>query len=140
METVDADKKLRYKQVWDNNMTVCHSPVVESVEENTSSYTKITFSPDLAKFYPEMSTKAIDKHIKDILVLFKRRAYDIAACVPNVQVVFNDSKLPIKNFNDYLKLFAIHDKSSSQTDENKKEGRHQIFYCKVSDRWEVGNQ
>ena len=51
-------------------------------------YTSITYYPDLAKFGME----TLDK---DTVDLFKRRAYDIAACVRGVRIFLNGKKLPV---------------------------------------------
>jgi len=51
-------------------------------------FTAITFHPDLDKFGME----TLDK---DIVDLFKRRAYDIAACARGVRIFLNGKKLPV---------------------------------------------
>ena len=53
-------------------------------------YTAISFYPDLAKFGME----TLDK---DIVDLFKRRAYDIAACSRGVRIFLNGKKLPVSS-------------------------------------------
>jgi DNA topoisomerase-2 len=121
-----------------------------------SDYTKITFQPDLKKFFPHASAKEINTYIHDIILLFQRRAYDIAGCVPNIQVIFNKSKIPIKSFHDYIKLFShknnimndnnqinnIDDsnqnESSDSNKNSKKDSKIPIFYQHVNNRWDVG--
>lgn len=53
-------------------------------------FTKITFSPDLAKFHME----TLDN---DTVCLLSRRAYDIAACTMGVKVFLNGKKLPVSD-------------------------------------------
>lgn len=51
-------------------------------------YTKITFSPDLAKFKMEALTA-------DMVALMSRRAYDIAASSRGVKVFLNGKRIPV---------------------------------------------
>ena len=53
-------------------------------------YTCITFYPDLEKFKME----SLDK---DIVDLFSRRAYDIAASTKGVKVFLNGKRLPVSS-------------------------------------------
>ena len=54
-----------------------------------SDYTAITFYPDLKKF-------KMDTLDADIIALFTRRAYDIAAASRGVKVFLNGKKLPVR--------------------------------------------
>lgn len=69
-----------------------------AVKESSDDYTKITFSPDLAKF-------KMEKLDKDIVDLMSRRAYDVAASTKGVKVFLNDKRLPVKlcpNFTEII--------------------------------------
>ena len=60
-----------------------------SIKEFTGKdYTKVSFNPDLEKF--KMTN--LDA---DIVALFHRRAYDIAASSRGVKVYLNGTKLPV---------------------------------------------
>lgn len=86
-------------------------------------FTKITFQPDLSKF-------KMDQLDKDIVSIFHRRAYDVAA-TSGCKVILNGKKLPVKNFKDYVDLYV--------KDRNDDAGNPIKFhYEKVSERWEVG--
>lgn len=80
-------------QTWTNNMSKTTSP---AIKDSFDDYTKITFSPDLAKF-------KMDKLDKDTVALLSRRAYDIAASTRGVKVFLNDKRVPVSNLT--LKLF-----------------------------------
>ena len=56
-------------------------------------YTAVTFYPDLAKF-------KMDSLDKDIVDLFTRRAYDIAAAAKGVKVILNGKRLPVRTFSE----------------------------------------
>jgi len=61
-------------------------PAIKEIK--TNDYTKVTFSPDLAKF----RMTCLDK---DIVDLMSRRAYDIAASTRGVKVFLNGKLLPV---------------------------------------------
>ena len=65
-----------------------------SIKDSADDYTKVTFSPDLAKF-------KMEKLDNDIVDLLSRRAYDIAASTRGVKVFLNDKRVPVsyKNTN-----------------------------------------
>lgn len=117
IETID--KKKKYYQEFTNNMYEIHPPVITKLDKTTASYTKITFIPDLEKFGMEELTE-------DIISLFKKRVYDIAACTnSNVKVYLDNIIINITCFEDYIKMHQ------NSTPENT------VFEI-VNDRWEVG--
>ena len=65
-----------------------------AIKDSADDYTKVTFSPDLAKF-------KMEKLDNDIVDLLSRRAYDIAASTRGVKVFLNDKRVPVsyKNTN-----------------------------------------
>lgn len=82
-----------------------------------SDYVKITYYPDFAAF----GMKNFKSN--DILKLIEKRAYDLSAATgKETSITYNDVKIPIKDFNDYMTLFI--------GDSPK------VTY--KSDRWEVG--
>ena len=48
IETVDAERKLKYVQIFEKNMTIKHPPVITKC--TAKPYTIIEFSPDLNRF------------------------------------------------------------------------------------------
>jgi DNA topoisomerase-2 len=89
----------------------------------TEDFTKITFKPDLEKF----GMTHLDD---DIEALFKKRAYDLAGCVPGIKVFLNDTRIKIKSFKDYVDMYI-----AAPTEEGAK--KPPIIYERVSDRWEI---
>ena len=78
-------------------------------------YTKFTWTTDYHKFN-------IEKLTDDMLSLMIRRFYDISGITDNkINVYFNDKKINIKSFKEYVELYS----SSSKK-----------IYEKTSDRWE----
>ena len=118
IETIDASRKRYFKQVFENNMSVKHEPVIEE-KYTKKPYTKITFKPDLARF----GMTEIDK---DTLALLYKRVYDMTACTDkNLSVSLNGEKLEFKSFEKYVNLY-IGEKSDTKR-----------VYEEISDRWEV---
>jgi DNA topoisomerase-2 len=102
-------------------MAKAEDPIVKEARED--DFTRVTFTPDLAKF-------KMDRLDDDIISLLARRAYDIAASTPGVKVFLNDKKLPITKFEDYCKLYL-----SSDVDEYNNPIK--LVYEKFGERWEI---
>lgn len=137
VETYDKKRGLLYKQIWENNKKDCSDPVVEKLDF-PEDYTKITFSPDLRRFGIIPNGLNNDNIIKDILSMFQRRAFDIAACSSPINVSFNGQELKVHNFTDYLRLFTQGRILSSEDDLNSSVAHpDDIFYSKINHRWEI---
>lgn len=125
VECLDSKRGLKFVQVFTDNMGTAADPVVKkctAAEKKKGDYTKITFSPDLDRF--KMSSLN-----KDTVGLLSKRAYDIAGSMANsagkkLGVTLNGKKLPIKSFQDYIKIY--------------KNVNTPCAYEKVDDKWEVG--
>ena len=115
IETVDAERKLKYVQLFEKNMTIKHPPTITKC--TAKPYTIIEFSPDLVRF-------GINKIDNDTLQLMKKRVIDITACTnKNVSVFLNDKKLECKTLEKYVNYYLDPD-------------TERVFE-EVSDRWEV---
>jgi DNA topoisomerase-2 len=115
LETVDAERKLKYVQVFEKNMTIKGPPTITKC--TVKPYTIIEFSPDLERF-------GIDKLDDDTLLLMKKRVIDITACTnKNVSVFLNEKKLDCKTLEKYVNYYL-----DTQVEK---------VYEEVSDRWEV---
>ena len=115
LETVDAERKLKYVQVFENNMKIKHPP--EITKSSAKPYTQIDFSPDLERF-------GIDKIDDDTIQLMKKRVIDITACTnKNVSVFLNDKKIECKTLEKYVNYYL--------------DDGIESVYEEVSERWEV---
>lgn len=121
VETACKEYKRSLKQTWGNNMGKASEPRVK--EFTGEDFTKVTFSPDLKKF-------KMDNLDDDIVALMSRRAYDIAASARGVKVYLNGTRVPIKNFKDYVDLY-IKGKEDDAGNPLK------ISYESCGPRWEV---
>lgn len=99
VDIVDKKNKLEYSQEFYNNMYDKKDPVITKLNPKSklNSSTKITFIPDYKRF-------GIDGLTDDILALFEKRVYDIAACT-NVSVHLNGTLIEINNFSEYVSMF-----------------------------------
>uniref|UniRef100_A0A7S1Z3I8 DNA topoisomerase 2 n=1 Tax=Ditylum brightwellii TaxID=49249 RepID=A0A7S1Z3I8_9STRA len=125
VECVDSTNQLKFHQVFKDNMGVAEKPKVTKCttsEIKKGDYTKITFSPDLARF----GMKTLDE---DAVCLLSKRAYDIAGSMSSrhgkqLAVTLNKIKLPIKSFKSYLEMYEGINPPAA--------------YEQVGERWEIG--
>nr|XP_026488839.1 DNA topoisomerase 2 [Vanessa tameamea] len=122
VETASKQYKKHFKQTWGANMTKASEPKIKESGKD-DDFTKVTFSPDLAKF-------KMEKLEDDIVALMSRRAYDVAASSQGVKVYLNGERLKINKFKDYIDLYI-----KGKEDENGQPLK--VVYEKVNDRWEV---
>jgi DNA topoisomerase II len=116
IETIDAYRSLHYEQQFRNNMYTIEPPIIK--KSKNKPFTKVTFKPDFKYF-------KIDGITDDMYNLIKKRTYDIAGTTTNLNVYFNDVKIPIKNFEKFVDLY-IGSKSEQK--------RH---YLKINNDWEI---
>ena len=98
VEIIDSKNKLKYLKTFENNMSIKNDPIITKLKKKEKSYVKITFYPDLEKF-------KLNEISDDIINLYKKRVYDIAATTNKVNVFFNDEKIIIGSFMDYVNMF-----------------------------------
>tara|TARA_B100000214_G_scaffold159794_1_gene114669 strand:+ start:272 stop:3646 length:3375 start_codon:yes stop_codon:yes gene_type:complete len=114
IETGDKITKQKYFQHFYDNMKGKDEPKI--TKYNGKPYTKVTWKTDFNRF-------GIDGFTNDMVSLMKRRVHDVAGITDNkVSVYFNDQKVKIRSFQDYIKLYY------TPTDK---------VYEKLSDRWEL---
>jgi DNA topoisomerase-2 len=103
IETVDHVRSLKYVQEFRNNLDVICPPVITKVKANSKPYTKVSFIPDYQRL-------GIPSLTPDMLALFKKRVYDIAAVsdqsVKKVRVKLGETEVPVKNFQQYIDLYV----------------------------------
>ena len=97
IETVDHIRGLKYYQEFKENLNVINPPVI--TKHKGKPYTKITFRPDYTRLGLEGLTE-------DMISLFRKRVYDIAAVTDkNLKVRYNSQHIPVKNFTQYIDLY-----------------------------------
>ena len=119
LETIDEDRQKKFKITWKDNMSVKGKPKI--TDSTKKGMTKVTFKPDLKRFN-------IQKLSDDMISIMKKRVYDIAANThKGVSVYLNKKKIPIKKFQDYMKLYL-------------KEGSDKVMVVDEdnTERWSVG--
>ncbi|CAO2834643.1 unnamed protein product [Amaranthus hypochondriacus] len=102
IETADGKRRLKYKQVFRNNMSHKGDPVIQNCKPS-ENWTKVTFKPDLSKF--NMT------HLEDdVVALMNKRVVDLAGCLAaspgkKVKVFLNSKEIETKTFYDYAQLY-----------------------------------
>ena len=99
VETVDHIRGLKYCQEFKNNLSVIEPPIV--TKSKVKPYTRVSFRPDYTRFgLPNNNLSA------DMLALFMKRTYDIAAVTDKtVKVKYNGSLVPVRHFQQYVDLY-----------------------------------
>jgi DNA topoisomerase II len=97
VEGVDPVNKKMFKQTWKNNMNEVGEPVVIASKQS-KGYTKITYTPDFARF-------GLENYTPDILSLYKRYVVD-CAMITKLNVTYNDEEIPVEILVDYAKLYS----------------------------------
>lgn len=101
IETIDNERKKYFKMSWCDNFQVNEKPEIKN--STKKGLTTITFQPDLKRF----GLETLDNNI---ISLFKKRVYDIAVNThKNINVYYNNEKILIKKFEDYIKLYLPDD-------------------------------
>jgi DNA topoisomerase-2 len=120
IETIDHIRGLKYTQEFTDNLNVIKPPVITKCPKSKKPYTSVSFKPDYKRL-------GIPKGLSsDMLSLFKRRVYDIAAVTDkNVKVKYNGELVPVKNFQQYVDLYIGGNKTDIQR-----------LYEEANERWE----
>lgn len=121
VETVDHLRGLKYVQEFHANLDRIDPPKITKIKTQ-KPYTKVSFRPDYARFgLPGGLTG-------DMVDLLRKRVYDIAAVsdhgTKKIRVSYNDTPIPVKNFQQYIDLYI------GGKDETKR------VYESTDDRWE----
>jgi DNA topoisomerase-2 len=99
VETVDHVRGLKYVQEFRNNLSEIVPPIVSKTK--VKPYTRVSFRPDYARFGLSGNNLTAD-----MLALFLKRTYDIAAVTDKtVKVKYNGSVVPVRHFQQYVDLY-----------------------------------
>ena len=99
VETVDHRRGKKFKQIWEDNMSTPKNKA-KVTSFKGKAYTKITFLPDYSRFGMPDGLKG------DVIDLIRKRVYDIAGCTPStVSVYFNNYKIPVRDFSQYVEKY-----------------------------------
>ena len=114
VETIDHVRKKKYTQEFKDNLDIICEPKI--TKSTAKPYTKVVFKPDYQRF----GIENLSQDMKNLLI---KRTVDISAVTDkSIKVKYNNSLIPIKNFQQYIDLYLQED--------NKK------IYEESSDRWE----
>jgi len=98
VETVDHVRGLKYVQEFKNNLTEICPPKISKCASK-KPYTRISFRPDYARL-------GIAGLTPEMMALFAKRVYDIAAVTDrSIRVKYNGAVVPVKDFKQYIGLY-----------------------------------
>lgn len=127
IETVDSRQKKKYQQTWTNNMANMEKAKITDCKGE--DYTKVTFSPDFAKF-------GMTEMDDDFEAIAKRRVYDMAGTCKDVTVKLNGSRVPVRSFKKYMELYTKAIKK--ERGEEAADDPTEIITERPDPRWEIG--
>ena len=150
LETVDATRQKRYKQVWRRNMLECGKPAI--TKATCKPFTEISFVPDLTRFKWEGATPTTIP--ADMVAIMQTRVVDAAACAgKDCKVTLNGVPLTANTFQKYVGLYVEEDKGPETSIADEAEGSAGsagsvatgatarkakcIAYDAAGERWEV---
>ena len=120
IETVDHIRKLKYTQEFENNLNIIKEPSITKYTKKP--YTKVSFKPD----YKRMGLSGLTD---DLLALFKRRVFDLAAVTDkSVKVKYNNELVPIKSFLQYVDYY-VGDKTTTARIHEEANERWEYVVC-----------
>jgi DNA topoisomerase-2 len=130
IETIDFNKKLKYRQVCSNGLDVIEEPEITKIGNRDKSYTRVTFMPNYAHLCrvnqndpnPDWVTP---QNLADFYKLIETRVYQTAVFINNINyryeghrrinynkkasIFLNDREIRIKNLTEYARMFGIED-------------------------------
>jgi DNA topoisomerase-2 len=127
LETADSRSKKKYTQKWTNNMS--HMGKASITANKSDDYTKITFTPDFAKF-------KMDGIDDDFEALVKRRVYDLAGTSRGVKVWLNGDRIKLNNFKKYMEMYTKAIKR--ERGEEAANDTSEVIVDTPDARWELG--
>ncbi|KAH0787675.1 DNA topoisomerase 2 [Histomonas meleagridis] len=106
----------KYTQEFTDHMENIGKPKIKKLSGNPKTST-------LIKFYPDVSLFHMDRLDDDIISLLTRRVWDMAGVLKGCAVYLNNSRTPIRSWEEYCKLFLP-------------EGAT-LIQCEVNPRWRI---
>jgi len=117
IETIDHVRGLKYIQEFKDNLNEICKPSITKTK--VKPYTKVSFIPDYKRF-------GIESLSNDMIQLFTKRIYDIAAVTDkNVRVKLNKEIIPVRSFENYIDLYIGNDHNEQKR-----------IYESANERWE----
>jgi DNA gyrase/topoisomerase IV subunit B len=101
IEVVDRSRRLRYRQRFEDNMSIIGVPRIDKTAARRSS-TTVRFLPDYLRL--GMSTGRLSD---DMHALIVKRVYDVAAVTPaDVAVWLDGKRIEVKTFERYIDMYV----------------------------------
>lgn len=95
-EVTTCDGKNQFNQIRTDNSRKISVPKIKPSNKN---HTKIRFIPDYEKF-------GLEGMDDQNYARLEKRVYDVAGCNPNLKIYLNGTRIAIKSFQDYVKLYT----------------------------------
>lgn len=90
-----GDGKQLYTQEFKNNLSIIKKPVITETNRN---YVKVIYQPDFKQF------NDLDSITSDTISIIIKRILDLSVYNTNINFFFNDKKIKVKSFKEYVQL------------------------------------
>lgn len=101
IEVGDPINKLKYKQIFEKNMSIIGEPEIEKY--NDKGYTKITYMVDFERFY-DKKYELKEEYTEDIIKLYKKHCIDLSFTC-NIPVYINKELYDYRDIKKFANLF-----------------------------------
>ena len=88
-----CDGKKSFKQEYSENMSIINKA---KITDSSKCLVRFTYTPDFTRF------NGTDEIGEDEISLILKRILDISVCVPNVKMYFNNTRIGVKNFKEWM--------------------------------------
>ena len=119
VKTVDPKTEKMYEQTWSDNMSKRSEPKIKA-SKLKHGYTEVSWTPDFQKF-------GCEGYSEDMLAVYYKHVID-CAMITKVNVYLNDVKIPVKNLQEYAKLYLNQEKQEEDDDEEKRKKCDNILF------------
>lgn len=123
VETLDSQNRLKYKQIWNTNMTESTLPKITKTSAKLKDYTCVSFVPDIVRLTGiNDATKISD----DDFAIMCRRVVDVAGCAAGkLKVTLNGQNVSQSSFSEYSQMY-------------RKPETSPLCFHSINPRWNVG--
>jgi DNA topoisomerase II len=138
VETMDAQRRLGFRQTWQDNMKDAQDPVLWELPKSfkpQDEYTMVSFVPDLPRLTSDPEARTLTP---DDYAWLCKRVVDIAGCAAGeLQVTLNGYDVSMPSFREYVQLYRSPTTAVTTRDEKDISASPPLCVTSVNPRWQI---